>query len=193
MSTTPKKGTEMAMIDCCMIVATTLEDTPRCIASTAGTKIGVEAQIETTEAVKLMIKGTLKAQKGEKKVITGHTITLTNGMTILELIEILQGGTIERNEDGEIVKYTPPVVGAEYNPVKFTLDCYSAQMDEGGNVLRYEKASYPSCTGQPIGLGSEDDVFRVSEYVINSVPGKGEAPYVIEYVDALPEVQEPIA
>ena len=77
MSTTPKKGTEMAMIDCCMIVATTLEDTPRCIASTAGTKVGVEAQIETTEAVKLMIKGTLKAQKGEKKVITGHTITLT--------------------------------------------------------------------------------------------------------------------
>lgn len=190
MDVKPKKGTEMAMIDCCMIVATTLEDTPRSIASTISTKIGVEPQIETTEAVKLIIKGALKAQKGEKKTITGHTITLTDGMTILELIEILQGGTIERNETGEIVKYTPPVVGTEYKPVKFMLDCYSAQMDEGGNVVRYEKVSYPSCTGQPIGLNSEDDVFRASEYTINSTPGKGEAPYTLEYVDALPEVDE---
>ena len=52
MATTPNNGTEMAMIDCAMIVVTTEEDVPRSIAVTSATKLGVEPQIETTEAVK---------------------------------------------------------------------------------------------------------------------------------------------
>lgn len=72
---TPKRGTEKATIDCCMIVVTTEEETPRCIGITSGTKLSVEPQMETTEAVKLLIKGTLKAQKPEKQTLTGHTIT----------------------------------------------------------------------------------------------------------------------
>ncbi len=190
---TPTKGTEMAMIDCQMVVATT-EDNEKSVVITSGTKVGIEPQIETTEAVKLMIKGQLKAQKPEKKTITGHTITLTDNMTILELLEIMQGGTIERNtEEGgnnEITGYTPPQVGSDFAPVKFNLDVYSAQMDEGGNILRYEKISYPDCTGQPVGLSSEDNVFRVTEYTINSTPSKGKSPYTLKYVsaDELPTV-----
>ncbi|MCR2023644.1 hypothetical protein NSB04_28670, partial [Blautia pseudococcoides] len=80
---TPKRGTEKATIDCCMIVVTTKETTPKCIAITSGTKLGVEPQLETTDAVKCMIKGVLKAQKPEKKTLTGHTLTLTDNLTIL--------------------------------------------------------------------------------------------------------------
>lgn len=188
----PKKGTEMAMIDCCMIVVTTEETSPRTIGITSGTKLGVEAQIETTEAVKLIIKGVLKAQKPETQTITGHTLTLTDNLTIMELIEVLQGGSVTKDESGKITGYTPPVVGAEYKPVRFTLDAYSSQLDEGGNVLGYEKASYPGCKGQPIGLNSEDDVFRVNEYTINSAPGKGEAPYSITYVEELPVLDDAV-
>ena len=190
-ATTPKKGTEMSMIDCCMIVVTTEEDTPRSIGITSGVNLGVEAQVETTDAVKLIIKGVLKAQKPEKTTVTGHTLTLTDNQTILELIEILQGGTVTREEDGgKITGYTPPVVGTDYKPVKFTLDAYSSELDEGGNVLQYEKVSYPGCTGQPIGLNSEDDVFRVNEYTINSAPGKGEAPYTLSFVEELPTLTD---
>ena len=71
--------------------------------------------------------------------------------------------------------------------MKFTLDAYSAQMS-GSDITGYEKTSYPGCTGQPAGLNSEDDVFRATEYTINSAPGNGEAPYTIEYVDALPTI-----
>ena len=188
MATTPKNGTEMAMIDCAMIVVTTEEETPRSVAITSATKLGVEPQIETTEAVKLMIKGVLKAQKPERKTITGHTLTLTDNMTILELIEILQGGTLTKDEDGTITGYTPPVTGSEYKPVKFTLDAYCSQLDEGGNVLQHEKTTYPGCSGQPVALSSEDNVFRVHEYTINSAPSKGEAPYTLSYVEALPTV-----
>nr|DAE53252.1 MAG TPA: S-layer protein [Caudoviricetes sp.] len=188
---TPKRGTERATIDCCMVVATTEETSPRCIGITSGTKIAVEPQVETTEAVKLIIKGTLKAQKPEKRTLTGHTITLTDNLTILELIEILQGGTVTRNEAGEIISYEPPASGVDYDPVKFTLDVYSAQM-AGSDVIGYEKTIYPGCAGQPAGLNSEDDVFRATEYTINSAPGNGEAPYKIEYVDTLPVIGQEI-
>lgn len=182
-----KRGTEMAMIDCCMIVVTP-EGEEKGLAVTSNTKLGVEPLVEVTEAVKLIIKGVLKAQKPEVKTITGHTLTLTDNMTILEFIEVMQGGTLTRNEAGEITGYTPPVVGEAYKPKKFVLEAYSSQIDQGGNVIKYEKVRYPGCTGQPVGINSEDGVFRLHEYVINSAPGKGEAPYELSYVDELPDV-----
>ena len=84
-----KRGTEMAMIDCCMIVVTP-EGEEKGLAVTSNTKLGVEPLVEVTEAVKLIIKGVLKAQKPEVKTITGHTLTLTDNMTILEFIEVMQ-------------------------------------------------------------------------------------------------------
>lgn len=189
MAATPKKGTEISTIDVNMIVVTTEETEPRCVASSTQTKVEVEPQIETTEAVKNIVKGVLLAQKPEVQTITGNTITLTDNTTILELIEILQGGTITRDEESqEITGYTPPVVGSEYKPVKSTVDIYSAVMDEGGNVLKYEKISYPGCKGSMVGLGSEDNVFRINTYTINSAPAKGESPYTISYVEALPSI-----
>ena len=63
MAATPKKGTELSTIDVNMIVLTTEEDSPKSIASTTQTKIEVEPQIETTEAVKNIVKGRRLAQK----------------------------------------------------------------------------------------------------------------------------------
>lgn len=183
-----KRGTEMATIDCSMIVVTTEEETPRSLAVTSATKLAIEPQIEVTEAVKLTIKGKLKAQRPQTQTITGHILTLSDNLTILELIEILQGDTLEKDEDGKITSYTPPAVGTDYKPVKFKMDCYSAQLDEGGNTVAYEKVSYPGCTGQPVALNSEDNVFRIAEYTINSMPSKGEPAYAISFVDALPAV-----
>lgn len=185
----PTKGTELSTIDVNMIVVTTEETEPRSLASTTQTKIEVEPQIETTEAVKNIVKGRLLAQKSEIQTITGNTITLTDNTTILELIEILQGGTVTKeSESGEITGYTPPVVGSEYKPVKFSMDVYSAVMDEGGNIVKYEKITYPGCKGAMVGLGGEDNVFRVNTYTINSAPAKGQAPYAISYADELPTV-----
>lgn len=187
---TPKRGTEMPMIDCCMIVVTTDEETPRCIGLTTASKIGVEKVTEDTDAVKLVIKNVLYAQKPSQSTVTGHTITLTDNVLILELLEILEGGTLTKDESSNITGYTPPVAGTKVTLPKFTLDAYSAQYDASGSIVQYEKISYPNCTGNPIGLGSEDNVFRINEYKINSAPAKGEAPYVLSIVDALPVISE---
>ena len=55
-----------------------------------------------------------------------------------------------------------------------------------GVIVNYEKISYPNCQGQPVAFGSEDGAFRAPEYIIDSAPDIGEAPYEISYVDELP-------
>jgi hypothetical protein len=52
--------------------------------------------------------------------------------------------------------------------------------------VQYEKITYPNCQGVPMGFGSQDGVFRVPSYTINSAPKSDEPPYTIEYVDSLP-------
>ena len=152
------------------------------------------------EAVKLIIKGKLKAQKPMQSVITGHQITLHDNVFNPELVKVLQGGTILYWQDanhtttGEtetnygVAKYTPPVVGSDDKGVVFTLNSYSAIYNAAGIITGYEKTMYPNCTGVPVAFNTEDGSFRTPEYTINSAPNTGEAPYDIDYIAALPEL-----
>lgn len=187
------RATGIPTIDVNLVTIKVADETDEIALDTA-TKIGVEPQIETTEAVKLVIKGVLKAQKSEVSTITGNKITLTDNVFTPQLVLILQGGTLTTNPPGgagKITKYEPPVAGSSEKGKVFTLTAYSAQYDESGQIVNYEKITYPNCQGVPISMSSEDGVFRVNEYTINSAPKKGEAPYTIEYIDVLPQVTEP--
>lgn len=151
-------------------------------------KIKVEVQSEEEKAVKLVIKGKLKAQKPAVTTITGNQITMTDNVFNPELVTILQGGTIHYDtvDTTKIIGYDPPVAGSSDKGETFTLNCYSAQYDGSGAIVQYEKISYPNCTGVPVAFGSEDGEFRAPEYTINSAPKTGEPPYKISYVAALP-------
>ena len=197
MATNPKKITEIPTIDVSMVMVET--DDESYILDTAN-KIAVEPQIETTDAVKLIIKGRLIAQKPEESTITGNKITLTDNVFAPELVKMLQGGTIKYWTDAQhtatgtesttfgIAGYTPPVAGSGEKGKVFKLHAFSAQYDTSGQIVQYEKITYPNCQGVPISLNSEDGVFRAPEYTINSAPANGEAPYDIDIVDALPNV-----
>lgn len=155
------------------------------IAVDTANKIAVEPQTETTDAIKLVKSGRLIAQKPATTTITGHQITMTDNVFIPELVKILQGGTVEGT--GDTLTYTPPVAGSTDKGQVFELDCYSAQYDASGKIVRYEKITYPNCQGTPVAISSEDNVFRVPEYTINSAPKEGEAPYKISYTKTLPQ------
>lgn len=186
----PKLGTEKATIDVSMVVIKTKGANPQEIAVTTASKVGVEAQIETTDAVKKIIKGVMKAQKPEVNTITGHKITLTDNVFIPEVVKTLQGGTIkyDPNDSTKVIGYTPPVAGSSEKGEVFDLYCYSAHYNAAGIIEEYERIWYPNGQGKPIAMSSEDGVFRVSEYTINSAPNTGEPPYDIDYVDELPEI-----
>lgn len=188
MSVTKKKLESIPTIDVSLVVV-------RVGSSTDGTeyavdtanKIAVEPQTETTDAIKLVKLGRLIAQKPATTTITGHQIILTDNVFSPTLAKILQGGEISGSLETNDFIYTPPVAGSEDKGEVFELDAYSAQYDESGQIVRYEKITYPNCQGTPFSVNSEDDVFRVPEYTINSAPKKGEAPYKIGYVKTLPD------
>lgn len=161
-------------------------------------QIEVEAQTEEQDAVKLIVKGKLKAQKPASVTITGHKITLHDNVFIPELVKLLQGGTIKYWQDANhtesgttetdygVAGYTPPVTGSDDKGKVVTLNAYSAIYNAAGVITGYEKTMYPNCTGVPIAFNSEDDTFRAPEYTINSAPNTGQPPYDISYVKALP-------
>lgn len=198
MSETATKGTEVAMIDAALVVMRTKSGTN--LALDTASQVEVAIASETQDAVKLIIKGKLKAQKKAVTTVTGHTITLTDNVFNYEQAKILQGGTIyywtseAKTEKGTtktdygIAGYEPPVAGSGEKGEAFDLDIYSAAYDASGEIVEYEKITYPNCTGQPFGIGAQDDTFYVGSLTIDSAPATGQAPYSIMVVDELPSV-----
>jgi hypothetical protein len=184
-----KAKNEIPTIDCNLItVATGSGASAKEFGFDTANKIEVDVQTEEEDAVKLVIKGILRAQKPKVTTITGNELKLTDNVFNPELVLILQGGvvTYDATDTSKVVSYTPPVAGSSDKGELFTLNAYSAQYDASGNIVRYEKISYPNCQGVPIAFNSEDGAFRAPEYTINSAPKTGEAPYEISYVDTLP-------
>ncbi len=185
MPRTKKKATGIPTIDVALVVVRTgTESNGMEIAVDTANKIAVEPQTDTVDAIKLVKLGRLLAQKLATTTITGHQITLTDNVFIPELVKILQGGTLTGT--GASMVYTPPVAGSGEKGEVFELDAYSAEYDASGQIVKYEKITYPNCQGTPVSINTEDDVFRVPEYTINSAPKSGEAPYKISYVEQLP-------
>ena len=183
-----KRGTEIATIDV-VLVTVKPNGTEDEIALDTANSVQVTVNSETTDAVKLIIKGTLKAQKGEDITITGNNIVITDNVFNPELVKILQGGDIEYDEQGKFKSYTPPVAGSASDSTPFELCCYSAIYNAAALIEGYEKITYPNCQGQPVALSSEDGTFRAPEYTINSAPEIGQPPYKLETIGELPDVE----
>ena len=195
-----KRGNEIPTIDVALVTIS-VKDGPEIALNTAS-KLGVEPQTETQEAVKLVVKGRLLAQKPEDVTLTGNKLTMTDNVFTPEVVKILQGGTIKYWSDADhatevdedkgfgVARYTPPVAGSAEKGSLFVTKAYSAIYNAAGNCTGYECIAYPNCKGSPVALSSEDGAFRAPEYTINSAPGTGEAPYDITYVKELPAVTE---
>ena len=181
-----KKAVGIPTIDVALVVVRTGDDSSGLeIAVDTANQVQVEPQTSESDPIQLIKLGKLLAQKLGKTTITGHQITLTDNVFTPLLAKIFQGGTIEG--EGTSLVYTPPVAGSTDAGEIFELDCYSAVYDASGQIVKYECITYPNCQGTPFGVGAQDDTFRLPEYVINSAPKTGQAPYTIKYLAALPD------
>lgn len=195
-----KQGHEIPTIDIVLFTVTPASTGIEIGLQTAS-KLAVNPQTETQDAVKLVVKGALLAQKPAETTITGNTLVLTDNVFIPELVKILQGGTIKYWADADkttegaedkgfgVARYTPPVAGSREKGEVFVSKAYSAIYNAAGVVTGYECVSYPNCQGIPVSFSSEDGVFRAPEYTINSAPDKGQAPYEITYLKELPALE----
>ena len=196
-----KQGHEIPTIDIVLFTVTPASSGIEIGLQTAS-KLAVNPQTETQDAVKLVVKGALLAQKPAETTITGNTLVLTDNVFIPELVKILQGGTIKywtdegKTTEGDsdkgfgVARYTPPVAGSREKGEVFVSKAYSAIYNAAGVVTGYECISYPNCQGIPVSFSSEDGVFRAPEYTINSAPDKGQAPYEITYPKEIPVLEE---
>lgn len=195
-----KQGHEIPTIDIVLFTVTPASTGIEIGLQTAS-KLAVNPQTETQDAVKLVVKGALLAQKPAETTITGNTLVLTDNVFIPELVKILQGGIIKYWADADkttegaedqgfgVSRYTPPVAGSREKGEVFVSKAYSAIYNAAGVVTGYECISYPNCQGIPVSFSSEDGVFRAPEYTINSAPDKGQAPYEITYLKELPTLE----
>lgn len=179
------RGYEVPTIDCALITITAPSLGTDELTLDTASQIALTPVIDTQDAITLIVKGILRSQKPAQNVLTGNTIVLTDNVFNPQLVKILQGGTITIDEDtGRLLSYTPPVAGApqsEQGEV-FQLHAYTAIYSAAGILTGYEKITYPNCQGTPVALSSEDDVFRVPEYTINSAPEMGQPPYTMEWI-----------
>lgn len=89
---TYNKGNEVATIDVAMV---TVKDSDNHVYGLqTSNKVEVNPVTETNDAIKLIVKGTLIAQKPQKVTVTGNTIVLTDNVFNAQLVQLLQGGTI---------------------------------------------------------------------------------------------------
>lgn len=188
-TTTYKSRAEIPTIDVSLV---TIEIDGEEFGFDTASSISVEPQIEEEDPVRLVVKGILRAQKAGTSTLTGNQITLTDNVFNPELVLALQGGTISYDEvdTNKVIGYKPPAAGSAAYTETFTLNAYSAQYNAAGQIVNYEKISYPNCQGTPVAFSSEDGTFRAPEYTINSAPDTGESPYEITYVDTLPTLTE---
>lgn len=186
MAVTKKRAVGIPTIDVALVVIRIGDSTNGTeIAVDTASQIAVEPQTETEDAIQLVKLGRLLAQKPATTTITGHQITLTDNVFTPEIVQILQGGQVQG--EGQTLTYQPPVAGSGEKGQIFELDVYSAEYDASGQIVKYEKITYPNCQGSPITINTEDNVFRVPEYTITSAPKSGQPPYKISYVLTLPD------
>lgn len=195
-----KRGNEIPTIDVALVTITGSSGVE--IGLNTASKLGVNPVTETTDAVRLVVKGRLIAQKPETTTLVGNTLVLTDNVFIPEIVKILQGGTIkywttaDKTAEGDedkgfgVARYTPPTPGSDEKGEVFVTKAYSAIYNAAGLITGYECISYPNCQGIPVSMGSEDNVFRAPEYTINSAPDKNEPPYEITYPKELPVLPE---
>lgn len=181
-----KAKNEIALIDVALVTVST--DTTTEMAFTTSNQVTVEPAIETTEDNNLIIKDVLIAKKRGASTMTGVTITLTDNVLNPELVQLLQGGTVEYDTEDptKFMSYTPPAAGSGEKGALFTMKLYSTHYDTAGIPLGYLCTSFPNCQGSPLSTGATDGTWNAPSYTITSAPNEGQAPYIQTYVDALP-------
>lgn len=150
-------------------------------------EVGVEEVVDEGEEQPLKIKGKLYANRAAENTVLGNDLTCVDNMMCPQLLKLMQGGTITYAEDGKTFKsYEAPAIGTTATKKKFTTNIYTSEVDTDGDTGNYMKISYPSCKGSSVPLTFKDGEYYSNEYKIKSRPAKGQAPYTITLVDALP-------
>lgn len=138
----------------------------------------------------LRTKNTIHAIDSKEDIQYGSDIKLKDLLFTPEVLAIIDGGTIKTSTVETVTKvtgYEGPVVGQPVKRKKFTLDIYTEEKDTSTETVGYQKFSFPGCKGTPVEFSFKDGEYMSPEYTVKSRPGKGKAPFDLDFLEQLPE------
>lgn len=174
---TTKVLNQYAVSDVSLVVMETADDT---LPFTTASEVETEEVTEEGDEQPLIIKNKVIANRAAVNTVLGTDVTLVDNVFCAEVLQLLQGGSIEGS------KYTAPSIGEIPAKTKFTLSLYSAIVSTDGDTGDFICVKYPSCSGNSVPLSFKDGEYTAPEYTINSRPGQGQPTYTAEKVTSLP-------
>ena len=186
MTATVKKITQMPLSDVALVRIITDDSI---FSFKTSDEIKTEEVVSEGEEQTLKIKGVIYANRKAEDTVLGYDLTCNDNVMCPELLQVMQGGTIEYDVDGSTFKkyIAPPVGQTLANKKIFITEVYSSEIGTDGDTGRFAKTTFINCTGSSVPISYKDGEYYSNEYTIKSRPPKGTEPYRLEIVDALPE------
>lgn len=178
------------LTDVVLVQIETVEQNPVTYTFDTSDEIGTEEIISEGEELTLKIKKKIIANRAAEDTSLGYDLTLKDNVFCPEILQIMQGGTIEKEEDGSFKRYLAPEVGKTFSKKSFKTIIYSSVVGPGGDTGQFAKTTFPNCKGKSVPLNFKDGEYYSNEYVINSRPNTGQSPYEVEIVEELPNGYE---
>lgn len=152
-------------------------------ASSCACAPAVSAGQEIEQRIKNVIMGMIKTDD----VLKGYDITLEDQRLIVEMLALVDGGTLTLDQ-GAFTKYEGPDAGTSPTHKAFKLTLYTSDRDTSGDANSYYSWEFTHCKGKPVELGSRDNEFRTTSYTIESRPASGSPMVTLKPVADLPAV-----
>lgn len=170
------------------VKVTTDETTPSTYVFETATSCSFDAALSTGNETEQRVKNTIMGLLKTEDLVKGYDLTLEDQRLIMEILALVDGGTLTSAAGGGWEKYASPVAGSPVVRKSFTLELYTSDRDTDGDAIEYYCWKFAGCKGSPVSGNATDGNFATVKYTIKSRPPKGTSPMEITRVDALPAV-----
>lgn len=165
---------------------TTAEDNPRVLSFDTVTSAEPEPVVSEGEESELRVRNTILAQDCLEDILKGYDITLKDCVLSAQLMELIDGGTVNASGSTAFAGYRSPAAGQTSERTRFTLRLYTEEKDYSGQAVGYFRFSFPNCVGTPAKFEFENGSFTTPEYTVRSRPSAGSSALTVECLDTLP-------
>lgn len=176
-----------SLVNVALVEIVTDEDTPKTYQFDTSESLEMEPKVSDGEEKIHRIKNRVLATNKTEDIVIGYDLKLTDSTMNAEVLALVEGGTVTYAEGTEdVVKYEGPAMGSTIVKVPFSLNVYTEEKDESGDVVEYAKFSFCNCKGKPTKYSMKDNDFFMPEFEIESRAKKGEKPVTINFMSELP-------
>lgn len=179
--------TEQSQANLAMVEFETLGELPKIYRTTRIEELTYAAVTSEGQEVVQRSKNEILAIDKKEDIQYGSDLTASHIVFSPEIFSLIDGGTLIMDESSpaKATGYNSPAIGTVIKREKFNVRAYS-EVKEGDEIIGYYCIEFVKCKGKPISFSFKDGEFIVTQYTMTSRPAKGELPYSIKFLEALP-------